>query len=479
MKKISAFLALSVIAVSICVTGCSVKSADSLLAKMTESEPESFTADIVGSFGGSAKIGGEKNETYYDIDFETAVEGAGAKEMNVELSGIVGMYQMEDDLDYSDYSRIEDVYLCFDGDEITRYYNGYDSWYSEVIDADDIGFDEKNMLKIRDDFCELMKNATVLSSTQDIDGVECYVLEYRPEGTEMSRFMKETCKKLDADDLWDDVCDYIDDAGTDVDSVIEGLGIQIDLYVSAEEGYFVALDIAADEFDYDTFMEAVGLYGDDLEDFFGDKVKKFEIGECFLSITLTDINDTSVSVPRKALEAEERSAGFEEYGTSSTYTGVSEEDEYASNDVLTLYDAYGGYVCDITVPQGMQYYEIYSCETSLDLMSSDWSVDIYVESDTSMLDEGMCAYLTGDDYDGSYEYETTDLDITFMGEEAFMVEERNTYLSDVNYYIVAPYTNSIGEDDFIILDFSYIIGADSWDTEDFISYAALIWSECK
>lgn len=455
--------------------------------------------------------------------FETEIESA-TSNVTIEIEASVGDYDVElsgeADVEYAeenyhadgkadyDFNGVSgdvegEAYSIIDDDTATVYYNYGDGWYMEEEDTEDAGIDTKAVGKIKDAAQELLSAGKVESKKAEVSGEKCYVIDVNPTGEECADFLKAVAKAGGYSDDWSDLCDEIEDEyDIKVEDILGCLNFKMTLYVSVKNGYCMQAVLDMSGFDAEALAELSDDLADDLEDIDLD-LSEVEISKASVTVTMSDINDTEVEVPKKVKEEAEENASYDDYDdsnlwatddgntyyiedtttdingtTDTTDDTATETTDYSDADSFELRDYDGNYVMTINLPDGYVF----------DTEYSDWIDGNYVyvyrpedeyETEFDIVyygDEDIISYLNDGTFDtewySSFEASVTDsfeigdyqVNILYKTYSWTGSDYTSTY-----YYAYIPYTDAYGNQEYVSVELSYEAST-NWTEDDFINF---------
>ncbi|MGN0345990.1 MAG: hypothetical protein ACI4DU_01765 [Lachnospiraceae bacterium] len=493
MKKRFALAAALVLSVSV-LSGCSLgkPSVEKLVDGMYENQYDSANAEV------------EANVDMTVSAMDTSVDITAGVTMDMQMSGMQDepAYYMSGKVDYSVMGLSNKVkfemYSLTDGDENTTYVytDADDMWRYTTVEMEESYFDEDFLQEVQDAGKELWYGAELADKTEEINGVECYVLTLELNGSDLMNVMDLMAEQSEE---YADALDMMEDSGVSMEDIMECLQINCTSYVSKKDGYQVGAVVDLADSDMDALLDI--LADADME------IDEFEINEFNFSVFVSDIDNVTVELPEdvedEAVEAEQLiysdlSVGetdvMEEPGDEEDWEDdwddeedYEDEEDNASTTVADGeidFDAYGPVyissftlpeyygiedLCEVTIPDGFGLYPEYSVENDYyDIISDDGNLDFYVQNYLPYLIQD---YVLDDYVEEGYEIsvDITDLGITYMGSPVYLMKASLTddsdYLTEKNY-VVFEYSDYYGDTQFAGIEF--YSGDENFSNQDYI-----------
>lgn len=324
------------------LTGCGTPSASKLVDDMREAEISSAKMNI------ESKVDVE-SEGYDDIslnlslDMEVCVSGlddvdnlTASFSGNLEYDMLDGMIEGDED--------IKSYIVGDDGDY--KYYFDEQDWHYMEGDLEEITYNLMNMElsedvidELKDASMEVWKNATVEKETTEIGGVKCYVLTTTPTGEEWCNLLERVYEASDEEDYFEDMLENIEDEyDVTLEEVLDEAGVSLDLYITKKDHLFAGFSVDMSKLGIEDMLDVMDMDIEDFGDELGLDIDELEINDWMFSITLEDINNTEVDIPKKVTKnAKEYSGANINYsvsggGDADPYYEIDEDDQ----DVLDV-----------------------------------------------------------------------------------------------------------------------------------------------
>lgn len=507
MKKRFALAAALVLSVSV-LSGCSFgkPSVEKLVDGMYEKQYESANAEV------------EANVDMTVSAMDTTVDITAGVTMDMQMSGMQDepAYYMSGKVDYSVMGLSDKVnfemYSFTEGDENTTYMytDADDMWRYTTTEVEESYFDEDFLQEVQNAGKELWYGAELADETEEINGIECYVLTLELNGSDLMGVMDLMAEQSDE---YADAMDMMEDAGVSMEDIMECLQINCTSYVSKKDGYQVGAVVDMAGSDMDALMDI--LADADME------IDELEINELNFSMYVTDINEVTVELPE---DVEDEAVEDEQLIYSDLSVGDSDvvedpvaeadsveedpveddweddwedeenyededayEDDYASTTVadgeidfdaygpvyissFTLPEYYGNEaLCEVTIPDGFGLYPEYSSENDYyNIISDSGDLDFYVQNYVPYVIQD---YILNDIVPEGYEIslDVTDLGITYMGQPVYLMKasvmDDTGNLTEKNY-VVFEYSDYYGDSQLAGIEF--YSGDENFSNQDYI-----------
>lgn len=462
------------------LTGCGAPKAEDLLKGMQEYEMDSAEYSAYCDFAMTVKAD-EKIKVNVSADLSGEFSGAAEDDVLAHVNASYS-YDIMGEKDKGDL----EAFIDQGKKDYTVYFENPDDeeWYSITLDEDTLdtlgvevdltaAMDDKLVGKLNDATVEsLAEIATVEKGLQDIEGIKCYVLTAEGTYADLKPVIEVLLKEND------DFADVLDEADIDTKDfykMMEYIPFNVTYYIAKDGGYMVACDMVIGEIDFEGMLDVVDLELDDLG------VDSISIDTFAIGVTYTGVNETEVELSKDAKKAEDLSdmlslLFMDDYGYDYDYDDdyaveVEPDDDYTydtSTWTCDIYDYYGSYITTAWAPGLYTYdasssnFDEYNDEYHWFTLSDGYGDYIYINTwageVATPLDDYLKGYYVASDYPDYTNY-TADmelLDYTINGWDAYFVEESYTYGGEkyTSQYIVAPYNDSMGVDEYLTLEFT-------------------------
>ncbi len=278
-------------------TGCGM-TAEKVVDKMYDAKIESFASESDVDFGFKLGMSG--------VDVKITASGAydmSMEQLSEDEANVYAYVDMEVSALGQKQSVETEVYSLVNEDEVEVYALDPDSdmWMHSVQALEEAMIDEDTKDDIETAIRKALSKAELQKDTEKVDGEVCYVLKLNTGLDAFSDVYDILYDKInEASD--DQLADALDDADLSKDDIIDLLSyinVDMTIYASKADGY--CRRIVADFSESDlmgAFEAACDLMDFDPEDEFGMEVEAVEFSAFSIDMTLYDINDTEVSVPK-------------------------------------------------------------------------------------------------------------------------------------------------------------------------------------
>ena len=469
MKKIAvlaATLGLSMAA----LTGCGAPKAQELVDKMNNFEMDSYTVNVYADIDMTAKVDGDKSSltASFDVDAEVSDNVHAVVSYNVKADDDKENGKLEFYLEDG-----ETAYFQIPGD--SEWYSmdledGMDSLsdsYGVDVDASDIN--QKLVDKLTDASNEILYSAEVQKNTEKLeDGTECYVMKLTGTYADWAPVFDVMFDEMDE---MEDLLDEMDLDKEDFIASMENIPVDITMYVSKADGYLAAVDYDFSATDVEGIVDSLGYDMDDLG------LDSFEIKTFSYGCTFTNVNDTEVEIDDDVVdEATDITEMLGMLGGSYDYdydydyddTDYDYSSSYGTLDICDYYgeylytaylDAAGfSYVSDNIDSDGTVHYYTIEDDDDTTIYVNTWGGEVVLSNDAdgSPFDDALKGYSYDESDYGieNYNLDLEPMDAEIEGHECYFVTE--TYEVDGDeylwYYIVSPYTDSYGADEYLTFE---------------------------
>lgn len=493
------------------LTGCGKPTVESLIDGMMENQPESQTGDITFDFVLNLESEGYGMEISVETDIEYQAEGnlmeGDSATMYMDGNITVGVFGMSQKLPVEAYVVMED-------DEVTTYTYDSDSdtWYYSTSDGSDSAevealMDPEMLEEMTQAMADAIKeNGELAEDTEKVAGVECYVITSTITGDDMADIYKPFDKVFQ--DMMEEA--GLGDYNIKLSSLAEYFNMDITYYISKEDGWAVKGVVDMSDSDLYGMLEALMKELDYAEAM--DSIDDISFKKCSATVTITDQNDTEVEVPRdvrnNAVEGSpvDMDDLYGIYGGSYGDTDpgwddgdydwddddwswdddddVSASDEYYHDGYVTLYkcDASSELLCDVHVPDGYSYDDIFSDPEDgwfyLDYNRGGW-LTIINEAEWPMY-EYLSAGSVAESSLESADIEDYNCDVrvigTAFGTDCMLIRESyydSYWDEDHDTTYLAMWYNDGGYNEYLVVDFHAMYDDElaGWSDNDFLNLA--------
>lgn len=306
MKKNVAKMGVLAIAGSalLATTGCGMTT-EKIIDKMYDQKMESFSSvsDVDFEFklsmtGVDVKVGASGE---YDMSVEQPSEDEASVYAYVDMTvSALGQKQ-----------TIEtEVYSLVDGEEVEVYALDptSDTWMHSVQELENAMMDEAVREDIEKSFRKVLSEAELQKDTEKVDGDVCYVLKLNTNLDAFSEIYEIAYDQANeaADGELDNLLEEAELTNDDIIDLLSYINVDMTIYASKADGYCrrVIVDFTGSDLQglFDAFCDISGL---DPEESFGMEVEDMEFSAFCIDTTISDINDTEVSVPKDVEEEAE------------------------------------------------------------------------------------------------------------------------------------------------------------------------------
>ena len=368
-------------------------------------EAEGTTADITAGLDLEAEVANVTDQDNMDVHFT----------MGVEYSAM-GM---------SDSMEMEAYMDCEDGEATLYATEDGETWFTETEDMTEIfaeAMDEDLISKLEDACKDVYKDAELADDTEEVNGEECYVVTL---DTTCAAFQPVLDVLMEESE---EGAEAIEELDVDVEEVLDSIPVSMTMYVSVEDGYCLETDVDFSDVDVAAVVEACGA---SLEDAGIDSIT---INELSFVVTMSDINDTEVTVPDEVIE----NASGSSMGSVEPIDPAEPSDLMNSDGTLNLCD-YESNVKYLVYPlNAFELQSEYSSDTYYAFKDDEYNYVSVITQYKPTFDE----FRNGieNDFYADYDAEFEDLGFTVDGNDVFFVtesiwydEESDTPIND--YYV--------------------------------------------
>lgn len=361
------------------LVGCGTPKASTLIKDMQNAEL--CSARIVTAFNMDIESDGD-DDISSTIQMDIVTEVSGLDDADNMAAGMTGSIEYDlIDGSFSDEADIE-AYLVGDDGDYTYYFNDDDDWYYLEGELEDLSYSyidlelSPDMIEDMSDIAlSLLDEASVEKKTKKIGGVPCYVVKATPSGEDWCSFFGDIAESFDEEDDFDEMLEDIEDEyDTSLEEIMDSANISVELYITKKNHEFAGFCVDMSELDIEGMLDCMDMDMDDLADELDMDIEEIVINELSFTMTLEDINNVTVEVPKKvkknATEYENK-AGYgndalivdgldlgnnDNIDTVDTKNGTFMLLNYAGDEIYTFHIPFGyglGYISDTST-----YYEL-------------------------------------------------------------------------------------------------------------------------
>ncbi len=480
MKKKLKTLAIALVLSLTVLTGCGKPkpTVESLVDDMFDIESQTAEVDIDIECSISAK--GLSFDAAAGGDLEMQVSGMNGK--GAQTSYIDGKMTSEIQvLDIDEETEFK-AYLIVDDGTVKSYsyIDGEYTWY--MAESDDDFLDQDTIDKMTETMKDVLKeNGELAEDTVEVEDEECYVITAAIEGRDWADILKPMQGMID---------DAMEGTGVDIDmlSWFKYCSADITYYISKDTGHLVKTEMDMSDTDLHSMlrqmMKDIGLK--ETLDEYDNMVDGITFSKFYVSVVLSDVNDTEVDVPDDVIDD---AVEMDDSYVIDLLTGGTGDDPNESVDeeyyTLNKCDESGEKLVDVCVSGPWIYDDKHSDDGKDMFLEHKEGGFIYICNQAfEPIYTYAAAYARGesaDDSDREYYEEMGFLDYdcdfrvvgtAFYGSKLIFAEESYTYddgsgagLDEEYTYLLIAYSDG-GFMEFLMIDF-YNMDVDDWSDEDF------------
>lgn len=460
------------------LTACGAPKLEDVVEGMYDTEIESATVEYSADIEVSADVDGDDYSCSASVGFNAQVANAtDLEEMQVYVGDITLDYDLGDELqdladmflgdvdDMLDMVSDVEAYVMMD-EEKAYFINPEDGeWYYAEVSTDDLedaGFDLDELTSAKKSVKDLLlKNAEIGKKTEEVNGETCYVLTMTLTGEALGDYMEDMFEQADMD--MDDLEDALDELDTSLDDMYEAMKYDFTYYVSKDNKYLV---------------KSLGSCTIDFADFMGDAMEDEDIEELTMSfsmeMSMTDINNTEVSLDKKAKNATdiaEMTVVVEPVEPEDPIEDPIDDPVEVDNDVndflnsdnsYNLTDWNDNFIKTVYCVKGFDFSYGSDYGSYVSYEDDDWNsytVETYLDSYiVNYMEDGEIPFDPDDEdrYYDKWECEYRELGELSTGETVTFAKTSYIYKdSEYEYgymYLFIPYEDSWGDDEYITIE---------------------------